>query len=117
MKRMILTLCAVSILGGATMASAQTKISERNGVVTTTRTEHRGKQIEKVTCREFLALQDRFQPQVVSYAVGYDKARKPEDAILDVSGISRIVPVVQKSCRTAPEQPLIQRIHADLHKM
>lgn len=117
MKRIILALCAMSAVTGAGIASAQTKISERNGVVTTTRTEHRGKQIDKVTCREFLALQERFQPQVVSYAFGYDKARKPDDGVLDVAGISRIVPVVQKSCRTAPQQTLIQRIRADLRKM
>lgn len=117
MKRIILAICAVSAVSAAGIASAQTKISERNGVITTTHTERRGKQIEKVTCREFLALQDRFQPQVISYAVGYDKARKPEDAVLDVAGISRIVPVVQKSCRTSPQQTLIQRIRTDLRKM
>lgn len=116
MKRIILALAAVSTLAGATAATAET-ISARHGVITTTRTEHRGKQIEKVTCREFLALQQQFQPQAVSYAVGYDKAHKPDDAILDVSGISRLVPVVQKSCRTAPQQTLLQRIRADIRKL
>lgn len=116
MKRMITALGAASFLVGATAAVAET-ISARHGVVTTTRTEHRGKQIEKVTCREFLGLERSFQPQAVSYAIGYDKAQKPEDAVLDVVGISRIVPVVQETCKTTPERTLIQRIRADFHKL
>ena len=116
MKRIILAIAAVSTIVGATAATAET-ISARGGVITTTRTEHRGKQIEKITCREFLTLQQQFQPQAVSYAVGYDKAHKPDDAVLDIAGISRLVPVVQKSCRTAPQQTLLQRIRADIRKL
>lgn len=121
MKRTLLALCAISSLTAVTLVAppvfAHPTISERHGVVTTTRTVRKGKQIEKVTCREFLGLQQQFQPQAVSYAIGYDKARKPEDAVLDIAGISRIVPVVQKSCRTTPQLTLIQRIRADLHKL
>lgn len=117
MKPMLIALCAAVTITGIAPASAQTTVSERRGVITTTRLEHKGKQIDKVTCREFLALQDRFQPQAISYAIGYDKARKPEDAVLDVSGIARLVPVVQKTCRTTPQLSLLQRIRNDLRRL
>jgi hypothetical protein len=116
MKRMMIAALVATSIAGATVASAET-VTAHHGVIKTTRTEMHGKQIEKVTCREFLALQEQFQPQAVSYAIGYDKARKPDDAILDVSGIARAVPVIQKSCRTTPQLTLIQRIRADLHKL
>lgn len=86
-------------------------------MITTTKTVKNGKQIDKVSCREFLALDETFQPQAVAYAVGYDKAKKPEDAVLDVSGITRLVPVVKKTCKTTPQLSLLQRIRADLRKL
>lgn len=116
MKSIIIALSLVSSIGNASAVMADT-ISEKRGVIITTRTEHHGKQIEKVTCREFLSLQPHFQPQAVSYAIGYTNAQKPEDAVLDVEGLSRFVPVVQKSCRTTPELTLMQRIRADFHKL
>jgi len=101
----------------AAPVAAQSTIAAKKGVITTTRTQTSGKQIEKVTCREFLALREDFKPQAISYAIGYDKAKKPEDAVLDVSGVARLVPVIQKNCKTVPQQSLLQRIRADLRKL
>jgi acid stress chaperone HdeA len=115
MKRLIFVLAGACALVGAGAAYAET-ISDHHGVITTSRTEQHGKQIDKITCREFLGLEQQFQPQAISYAIGYDKAKKPEDAVFDVSGISRIVPVVQKSCKTTPQLTLLQRIRADLRR-
>lgn len=117
MKSEIIGISLILCLAGTGIAAAQSTISARNGVITTKRTEHRGKQIENVTCREFLALREDFKPEVVSYALGYNKAKKPEDAVLDVAGIARLVPVIRKTCKTTPELTLLQRIRADLRRL
>ncbi|UZK66296.1 HdeA/HdeB family chaperone [Sphingomonas sp. M1-B02] len=117
MKTITTSLSLFACLIGAVSAAAQSTTSARNGVITTTRIERNGKQIEKVTCREFLALREDFRPQAISYAIGYDKAKKPEDAVLDVAGIARLVPVIQKTCRTTPQLTLLQRIRADLRRL
>jgi len=75
------------------------------------------KTTEKITCREFIALRDEFKPQIVSYTLGYDRAKRPDAAFIDVSGVDKIVPVLVSACRAKPEQSLLQRIRASLHRL
>jgi len=116
-KLQITAFAAAAMVAAAFPAAAQSTVSAHKGVITTTRTEKVGKRIDKITCREFLSLRSRFQPQAVSYAVGYTKANKPEDAVFDVSGVDRLTPVVVKTCQTRPEETLLQRIRAVLHRL
>lgn len=117
MKKLITALSLTALLAGAAPALAQSTIKAHDGVITTTQVQKKGKQIEKVTCREFLALQDRFRPEAVSYAIGYDKAHKPDDAVLDIMGIARLTPVIEKKCQTRPQESLMQRIRAELRRL
>jgi len=117
MKTAIISLSLLACVIGATSAAAQSTVSARDGVITTKRTVQKGKQIEKITCREFLALREEIKPQAIAYAVGYDKAKKPEDAVFDVVSVARLVPVVQKNCKVVPQQSLLQRIRADLRRL
>lgn len=116
MKRISAALCVAATAAAAVPALAQS-ISAKDGVITTTRTAVKGKQVEKITCREFLSLQTRLQPQVLSYTVGYNKAKKPEDIVFNVEDVDRLTPVVVRSCRTRPEETLMQRIRAVWHKL
>jgi hypothetical protein len=75
------------------------------------------KTTEKISCREFIALRDEFKPQVVSYALGYDRAKRPEARFVDVSGIETIVPVLISSCRARPDESLLQRVRAEIHRL
>jgi len=72
--------------------------------------------VEKITCREFVALDDVFKPQAVSLALGYDRAKHPEAEVVDVTGIDRVVPVIVTSCRARPRETLLQRVRAHLQK-
>jgi acid stress chaperone HdeA len=113
-KLAIAALCAM--VAGASPVLAQSTIAVKKGVITTTRTETKGKKIEQITCREFLGLRDRFQPQAVSYLVGYTKAHRPEDAVFEVSGVDRLTPVIIKTCQTRPQETLLQRIKDELKR-
>ncbi len=75
------------------------------------------KQVEQITCREFVAIDDEFKPQVVSYALGYDHAKRPDAAVIDVSGVEKAVPVVVSSCRARPTETLLQRVRAAFHRL
>lgn len=72
---------------------------------------------EVISCREFVALRDEFKPQVVSYALGYTHAKRPDIDMIDVSGVDRLVPVLVKSCRSRPSETLVQRIRAFFHRL
>jgi len=75
------------------------------------------KPAEKITCRDFIALEDTFKPQAVSLVLGYDRAKRPDAEVVDVTGINRVVPVLVSSCRARPSETLLQRIRARLSKL
>ncbi len=75
------------------------------------------KTAEKITCQEFLALDDDFKPTAVSFVLGYDKAKRPEARDVDVAGINRVVPVIVNTCRARPTETLLQRIRNGLHRL
>ena len=75
------------------------------------------KPAEKITCRDFIALDDVFKPQAVSLVLGYDRAKRPDAEVVDVSGINRVVPVLITSCRARPNETLLQRVRARLSKL
>ncbi len=100
----VLALCA---LAPAFAAPAKKPVSKPAPVKTA----------EKITCREFLALDDQFKPTAVSFVLGYDKAKRPEARDVDVAGVDSIVPVIVDTCRARPTETLLQRIRNDLHRL
>lgn len=72
---------------------------------------------EKMTCREFVALDDSFKPQAVSYAIGYDDAKRAHVEFVSVEGLDTITPIVGESCRKRPTETLIAHVKANRHKL
>lgn len=64
----------------------------------------------EVSCRSFAGLEDKFKPEAVAYAIGYNRAKHPEDAVVDVEGINALIPVLVSTCVTTPAQPLHQAV-------
>lgn len=57
-----------------------------------------GKSVVKMTCQDYLALDDTFKPKFIYYAVGHGKKGNPE-AILDVAGTDKIQPELDQYCK------------------
>jgi acid stress chaperone HdeA len=75
------------------------------------------KPIGKMTCGDFLAIEDHFQPKVVYYAVAYAKGGKVESAGVDVAGIENIVPAVVNGCKNAPKESFWEKVKAEVKKL
>src|SRR5262249_20210922 len=52
------------------------------------------KPLGKMTCDDFLAIDESFKPKVVYWAAAYGKGGKPEAAVLDVEGTDKLVPAL-----------------------
>lgn len=72
---------------------------------------------ETLTCRDFVRLREDFRPTVVSYALGYTHAKRPQLDAVDVGGVAQLVPVLVQSCRERPTETLLQRIEAFFHRL
>ncbi|HAR9363537.1 TPA: acid-activated periplasmic chaperone HdeA [Salmonella enterica subsp. enterica serovar Saintpaul] len=56
------------------------------------------KPVNTWTCEDFLAVNEYFQPTVVGFADALNKKGHPEDAVLDIQGISTVTPAVILAC-------------------
>lgn len=55
-----------------------------------------------LTCEEFLAYDEVTRPQIVYWSEAMNRKGKPEDAVLDVDRINRLVPVLVEDCTKEP---------------
>jgi hypothetical protein len=75
------------------------------------------KPLEKMTCEEFVGLEDSFKPNAVSWAIAYGADGKPESAGVSVEGIQRIVPVVIEACQKTPKVSFWQKVKGEFSKL
>ena len=111
--------CLTLALVAASPAAAQVESYQsktKHGVTTTTERLKAGKDVEKITCKQFNALEESFKPQAVAYAVEYTTKGKVKDPMIDVAGTERVTPVVIRECKTRTSEPLLARIKAAFHR-
>jgi acid stress chaperone HdeA len=92
---------AASLMAGATFTFA----------------ESGSKPLGKMTCEDFLAMDDTMKPKVVYWAVAYGKGGKPEAAVLDVEGTEKITPVLIEDCKAAPKESFWKKVKGELKKL
>jgi hypothetical protein len=75
------------------------------------------KALEKMTCEDFVGLDDSFKPDAVYWAIAYGEDGKPESAGVNVEGIEQTVPVVIEACQKAPKESFWQKVKAEFTKL
>ncbi len=75
------------------------------------------KPIAKMTCEDFVGLDESFQPKAVYWAVAYGKNGQPEAEAVDVEGVEKVVPVVVEECKKAPKESFWQKVKAEMKKI
>jgi len=91
---------AVTLFASSALASSTTK-----------------KPIEKMTCEEFVGLEDNFKPNAVSWAIAYGANGKPESAGVRVERIQQIVPVVIEACQKTPRESFWRKVKGEFTKL
>jgi hypothetical protein len=64
----------------------------------------------KMTCEEFLRLDDIVKPKVVYWVEGFDKKGKPDEVVFDVENTDNYYPTVVKECTQAPKTSLLNTV-------
>ena len=75
------------------------------------------KPLGKMSCEDFLAIEDSFKPKVVYWAVAYGQGGKPESAGVNVAGIEKMVPVLIDGCKKAPKESFWEKVKAEVKKL
>jgi acid stress chaperone HdeA len=100
-RRITMGIAAAALIGGATGAFA----------------EATKKPLGKMTCEDFLAVDDTFKPKLVYYAVAYAQGGKPEAAVIDVEGTDKITPALIEECKAAPKESFWKKLKAEVKKI
>ena len=75
------------------------------------------KALEKMTCEDFVGLEDSFKPDAINWAVAYGEDGKPESAGVNIEGIEQIVPVVIEACQKTPKEYFWQKVKTEFTKL
>ncbi len=75
------------------------------------------KPLAKMTCEDFVGLDESFQPKAVYWAVAYGKHGQPEAEVVDVEGVETVVPFVVEECKKAPKESFWQKVNAEFKKL
>jgi HdeA/HdeB family len=62
------------------------------------------KPLGKLSCEEFVALDDVIKPQYVIASVAYTKGGKAKNAVVDIIDTDTVVPELIETCRAAPKE-------------
>ena len=103
LKHVATAVVVTTLLASSTVAFSQSASSK--------------KPLEKMTCEEFVGLEDSFKPDAVYWAVAYGEDGKPEGAGVSVEGIEQIVPVVIEACQKTPQESFWQKVKAEFTKL
>ena len=64
----------------------------------------------KMTCEEFVMLDDVVKPKVVYWAEGFNRKGKPVDAVVDIDATDKVVPILVDECQKTPKASFWQKI-------
>lgn len=64
----------------------------------------------KMTCEEFLTLDDSVQPGVVYWSEGYNKKAQADEVVFDIAATDELVPVIITECQKTPKASFWQKI-------
>jgi hypothetical protein len=64
----------------------------------------------RMTCEEFVMLDNVVKPKVVYWAEGFNNEDKPVDAIVDIDATDKLVPVLVGECQKTPQASFWQKI-------
>jgi LysM repeat protein len=75
------------------------------------------KPLARMTCEDFLGLDENFQPKAVYWAVAYGKHGTPDAEAMDVDSVETIVPVVIDECKKVPKESFWQKVETQWDKL
>lgn len=104
----------------ATEHSQTTETQTTSAVTSTATAQSQTKQnikLHDMTCEDFLAIDESFKPKAVYWAAAHVKGHAPKDAILDITGTERLIPVIIQVCKEQPKASFWEKIKQEYHKL
>ena len=72
------------------------------------------KPLGKLTCEDFVGIDDVIKPQYVIAAVAYTKGGKAKNAVIEVVDTETLVPFLVEECKKAPKESFWAKLKSKL---
>jgi len=81
----------------------------------TAKTETVKKPLGKLTCEDFLGMDEIIKPQYVIAATAHTKKGKPKNVVIDIIDTDTLVPFLVEECQKAPKESFWAKLKKKLH--
>ena len=102
-QRLVIGVVAATLVAGSTVAFGQAAGTK--------------KPLAKMTCEDFIGIEETFKPKVVYWAVAYGQGGKPESAGINVEGTEKMIPVLIEACKKAPKESFWEKVKGEVKKI
>ena len=103
LRNLTLGVAAASLIAGSTVAFGQAAAAK--------------KPLGKMTCEDFLALDEQFKPKMVYWAVAYGQGGKPESAGINIEGTEKMIVALGEACKKAPKESFWEKVKGEVKKL
>jgi HdeA/HdeB family protein len=107
-RHITITIAALMLTSSALVFAAEAAKEEAP------KTDSVNKPLGKLTCEDFIGIDDVIKPQYVIAAVAYTKGGVAEDAVIDVVDTETLVPFLIEECQKAPKESFWDKLKSKL---
>ena len=108
-KKMTMGMIAAVLLSGSALVFAADAAKAE-----TPKADSVKKPLGKLTCEDFIAIDDIIKPQYVIAAVAHTKGGKAKNAVIEVIDIETLVPILVEECQKAPKESFWAKLKSKL---
>ena len=105
---------AIGITAAAMLAASAVVFAADAAKTETPKANNVKKPLGKLTCEDFVGVDDVIKPQYVIAAVAYTKGGKAKNAIIEVVDTDTLVPVLVEECQKAPKESFWAKLKSKL---
>lgn len=103
LQRLVIGVVAATLVAGSTVAFGQSAGTK--------------KPLAKMTCEDFIGIEETLKPKVVYWAVAYGQGGQPESAGINVEGTEKMIPVLIEACKKAPKESFWEKVKGEVKKL
>lgn len=103
------------MLAGSLIVYAADAAKAETAKTETAKTETVKKPLGKLTCEDFLGMDEIIKPQYVIAAAAHTKGGKPKNVVIDIIDTDTLVPFLVEECQKAPKESFWAKLKKKLH--
>ena len=113
-KKLTIGITSVILLAASTLGFAIDVPKAEAAKVEAPNTDSSKKPLGKLTCEDFIAVEDIIKPHYVIAGNAYTKGGKAKNAVIEVIDTETMVPILVEECQKAPKESFWAKLKSKL---